>query len=92
MGAHRPTSSHSCGTSVFAASDQRTEYTRSERILTHTNSDAQMDGDPEVEELDSFSIVLPLPYRLAILIVLGVWLWGLNLHVLHLLKIVSATQ
>lgn len=48
-----------------------------------------MDFDPEVEELDSFSLILPLPYRLAILIVLGVWLWGLNLHGLHLLKIVG---
>lgn len=49
-----------------------------------------MDVDPEVEELDSFSLLLPLPYRLAILVVLGVWLWGLNLHGLHLYKIVSA--
>jgi hypothetical protein len=48
-----------------------------------------MDFDPEVEELDSFDLLLPLPYRLAILIVLGVWLWGLNLHGLHLLNIVG---
>lgn len=48
-----------------------------------------MDFDPEVEELDSFSLLLPLPYRLTILVVLGVWLWGLNLHGLHLLKIVG---
>lgn len=31
-----------------------------------------MDGDPRVEsELDSFSRTLPLPYRIAILLVLG---------------------
>lgn len=31
-----------------------------------------MDGDPAVEpELDSFSSVLPLPYRVALIIVLG---------------------
>ena len=31
-----------------------------------------MDGDPAVEpEVDSFSLVLPLPYRVAIIIVLG---------------------
>lgn len=48
-----------------------------------------MDGDPAVEpEVDSFSLVLPLPYRVAIIIVLGVWAWGLNLHYLHLIKIV----
>jgi hypothetical protein len=51
-----------------------------------------MDFDPEVEGLDSFSLLLPLPYRLAILIVLGVWLWGLNLHGLHLLKIVGHSE
>ncbi len=32
-----------------------------------------MDGDPAVEpELDSFSLTLPLPYRVAIAIVLGI--------------------
>ncbi|KAI1611822.1 EXS family-domain-containing protein [Exophiala viscosa] len=47
-----------------------------------------MDDDPAVEpEVDAFSLVLPLPYRVAIIIVLGVWAWGLNLHYLHLLKI-----
>lgn len=31
-----------------------------------------MDGDPAVEpELDSFSLVLPLPYRVGIIVVLG---------------------
>lgn len=29
---------------------------------------------------DSF---LPLPYRLSVAITLGIWLWGVNLHVLH---------
>ena len=47
-----------------------------------------MDFDPAEEELDSFSLFLPLPYRLGLLVVLGVWLWGLNLHGLYLLKIV----
>ena len=32
-----------------------------------------MDGDPAVEpELDSFSLVLPLPYRIAIILVAGI--------------------
>ncbi|KAI9728972.1 MAG: protein-ER retention protein [Chrysothrix sp. TS-e1954] len=47
-----------------------------------------MDGDPAVEpELDTFSLILPLPYRVSLIIVLGAWAWGLNLHYLHLLKI-----
>ncbi|KAL8803201.1 MAG: hypothetical protein Q9182_003302 [Xanthomendoza sp. 2 TL-2023] len=47
-----------------------------------------MDGDPAVESpLDSFSLILPLPYRIAFILVLGVWAWGVNLHYLHLLKI-----
>jgi len=47
-----------------------------------------MDGDPVAEpELDAFSLVLPLPYRVAIIFVAGVWAWGLNLHYLHLLNI-----
>lgn len=48
-----------------------------------------MDGDPAVEsELDTFSLILPLPYRVAFILVLGVWAWGVNLHYLYLLKIV----
>lgn len=48
----------------------------------------EMDGDPEVEpELDGFSRVLPLPYRVSLIIVLGIWAWGLNLHYLSLIKI-----
>ncbi|KAH8890864.1 EXS-domain-containing protein [Thozetella sp. PMI_491] len=47
-----------------------------------------MDGDPAVEnELDSFSLTFPLPYRVAFIIVAAVWGWGLNLHYLYLLKI-----
>ena len=31
-----------------------------------------MDGDPAVEpELDTFSLILPLPYRIAVILVLG---------------------
>ncbi|KAL3417960.1 EXS family protein [Phlyctema vagabunda] len=47
-----------------------------------------MDGDPAVEsELDGFSLTLPLPYRVALLVVLGVWAWGANLHYLSVMKI-----
>ncbi|KAL9629193.1 MAG: hypothetical protein Q9164_006984 [Protoblastenia rupestris] len=47
-----------------------------------------MDGDPAVEpELDTFSLILPLPYRIGVIFVLGVWAWGVNLHYLSLLKI-----
>ncbi|RDW68555.1 hypothetical protein BP5796_09212 [Coleophoma crateriformis] len=47
-----------------------------------------MDGDPAVEnELDSFSLTLPLPYRIALAIVLGVWAWGVNLQYLSRAKI-----
>ncbi|KAK9771359.1 putative EXS domain-containing protein [Seiridium cardinale] len=47
-----------------------------------------MDGDPAVEpELDSFSLTFPLPYRVAFIVVLATWLWGVNLHYLALLKI-----
>ena len=32
-----------------------------------------MDGDPAVEpELDTFSLILPLPYRIAVIVVLGI--------------------
>ncbi|KAK3942189.1 protein ERD1 1 [Diplogelasinospora grovesii] len=42
-----------------------------------------MDGDPAVEpELDSFSLTFPLPYRVAFIIILAVWGWGVNLHFL----------
>ncbi|KAK6614590.1 EXS family protein [Botrytis cinerea] len=52
-----------------------------------------MDGDPAVEnELDSFSRTLPLPYRVALIIVLGVWAWGANLHYFSIVKINTLTQ
>lgn len=38
-------------------------------------------------ELDSFSLTFPLPYRVAFIVVLAVWGWGLNLHFLHIRKI-----
>ncbi|KAI1438036.1 EXS family-domain-containing protein [Xylaria sp. CBS 124048] len=47
-----------------------------------------MDGDPAVEpELDSFSLTFPLPYRVAFIVLLAVWGWGINLHYLYRLKI-----
>jgi len=47
-----------------------------------------MDGDPAVEdELDAFSLFLPLPYRVSLILVLAVWAWGLNLHYLRAIKI-----
>lgn len=52
-----------------------------------------MDGDPAVEpEVDSFSLFLPLPYRVAFITVLGIWAWGLNLHYLHLVRIVRSPR
>ncbi|KAK3382321.1 EXS family-domain-containing protein [Lasiosphaeria ovina] len=47
-----------------------------------------MDGDAAVEPaLDSFSLTFPLPYRVASIIVVAVWGWGLNLHFLHVRRI-----
>ncbi|EFW99770.1 protein-er retention protein [Grosmannia clavigera kw1407] len=47
-----------------------------------------MDGDPAVEpQLDALSLTLPLPYRVALLTVLGIWGWGANLHYLYGIKI-----
>ncbi|KAK4647762.1 protein-ER retention protein [Podospora bellae-mahoneyi] len=47
-----------------------------------------MDGDPAVEpQLDAFSLAFPLPYRVAIIVILAVWGWGLNLHFLHIRRI-----
>ena len=35
-----------------------------------------MDGDPAVEpELDTFSLILPLPYRIGVIVVLGMTYW-----------------
>ena len=50
-------------------------------------------GDPAVEsELDTLSRVLPLPFRVATIIVLGVWAWGLNLQYLKFLGIVRLRE
>ncbi|KJZ73660.1 hypothetical protein HIM_06993 [Hirsutella minnesotensis 3608] len=47
-----------------------------------------MDGDPAVEpQLDSFSVIFPLPYRVGFIITLAAWGWALNLHYLRLHKI-----
>ncbi|KZF26823.1 EXS-domain-containing protein [Xylona heveae TC161] len=47
-----------------------------------------MDGDPAVEqELDSFTRYFPLPYRIGIILVFGVWAWAINLHYLAVIKI-----
>ncbi|PHH88663.1 hypothetical protein CDD83_7247 [Cordyceps sp. RAO-2017] len=44
-----------------------------------------MDGDPAVEpQLDAFSLVFPLPYRVGFIVTLAVWGWGFNLHYLCL--------
>ncbi|KAK2755496.1 protein-ER retention protein [Arachnomyces sp. PD_36] len=37
--------------------------------------------------LDTFGLLLPLPYRVAVILVAGFWGWGLNLHYLSLVKI-----
>ncbi|PGH11492.1 hypothetical protein AJ79_04867 [Helicocarpus griseus UAMH5409] len=36
---------------------------------------------------DGFSLYFPLPYRVALILVAGVWGWGLNLHYLSAVKI-----
>ncbi|KKA30820.1 hypothetical protein TD95_005055 [Thielaviopsis punctulata] len=41
----------------------------------------------ETAEFGKINIVLPLPYRVGLIIVLGTWAWGLNLHYLSRLKI-----
>lgn len=46
-----------------------------------------MDTANPVEGPDTFSRVLPLPFRLQFEFVLGFWLWALNLHAFHLLDI-----
>ncbi len=50
------------------------------------------DLDAGVETLDTFSLLLPLPYRLTTVVVLGIWLWGVNLQVLHRHGIVRFTR
>jgi len=42
---------------------------------------------PAKSDISTFELIFPLPYRIAILLVAGVWGWGLNLHYLKLIKI-----
>ncbi|KAI0997771.1 hypothetical protein K3495_g10419 [Podosphaera aphanis] len=44
-------------------------------------------GQAAEPEFDYFSLILPLPYRVALAVVLGVWAWGANLQYLFLIKI-----
>ncbi|KAM5471163.1 protein-ER retention protein [Microsporum audouinii] len=44
-------------------------------------------GTLEPPRLDGFSLVLPLPYRVAVILVAGVWGWGLNVQYLTAVKI-----
>ncbi|RKF57115.1 Protein ERD1-like protein 1 [Golovinomyces cichoracearum] len=47
-----------------------------------------MNSDPAVEpRLEYVGQILPLPYRISVAIVLGVWAWGANLQCLSLYKI-----
>ncbi|WEW60062.1 protein-ER retention protein [Emydomyces testavorans] len=47
-----------------------------------------MDPDHHASvNLEGFNLILPLPYRVAVILVAGVWGWGLNLHYLSALKI-----
>ncbi|KAL4893356.1 EXS family-domain-containing protein [Aspergillus ambiguus] len=41
-------------------------------------------GPDQHAQLDGFSLVLPFPYRVAVILVAGFWGWGVNLH--YLLK------
>ena len=42
-------------------------------LSLHQLNNEEMDEDPAVEpELDAFSLILPLPYRVAIILVTGV--------------------
>ncbi|RKF53209.1 Protein ERD1-like protein 2 [Erysiphe neolycopersici] len=47
-----------------------------------------MSNDPAVElELDYISLILPLPYRVALALVLGVWAWGVVIQYFSFIKI-----
>ncbi|KAF2212739.1 hypothetical protein CERZMDRAFT_111791 [Cercospora zeae-maydis SCOH1-5] len=46
-----------------------------------------MDKASPAEVPDTFSRVLPLPFRLQLELILGFWFWALNLHGFHLLNI-----
>ncbi|EAU34752.1 conserved hypothetical protein [Aspergillus terreus NIH2624] len=39
-------------------------------------------GPDQHAQLDGFSLVLPFPYRVAVILVAGFWGWGVNLHYL----------
>ncbi|KAI9785241.1 MAG: protein-ER retention protein [Peltula sp. TS41687] len=63
-------------------------WSKADFDVCQRTSPGEMDGDPAVEpQLDRFSSLLPLPYRVSILLILGVWGWGFNLHYLSFLKI-----
>lgn len=51
-----------------------------------------MDLDPAEKELDSFSLLLPLPFRLGFVVCVGVWLWGMNLQGMGMVKIVRLSH
>ncbi|KAI7331917.1 EXS-domain-containing protein [Hortaea werneckii] len=46
---------------------------------------ADLDAGEEIE--DPFNRLLPLPYKLSVVLVFGIWLWGLNVNVLHQYRI-----
>ena len=47
-----------------------------------------MDADPAVEpELDTFSLILPLPYRIAVIVVLGMSRSMVSVQTMHLILI-----
>ena len=47
-----------------------------------------MDADPAVEpELDTFSLILPLPYRIAVIVVLGMSRLMASVQTIHLILI-----
>ncbi|KAF2454914.1 EXS family-domain-containing protein [Lineolata rhizophorae] len=45
------------------------------------------EGGLGIKEMDAFSLTFPLPFRVAFIIVLGVWGWGVNCHYLHIIGI-----
>lgn len=48
----------------------------------------KMSSEPAVEfDLDFISLILPLPFRVALAVVFGVWAWGLALQYFSLIKI-----
>ncbi|EEQ91882.2 protein-ER retention protein [Blastomyces dermatitidis ER-3] len=49
--------------------------------------DPDHDVNRNLDQLSRFSLFFPLPYRVAIVLVAGVWGWGLNLHYLSAVKI-----